>query len=100
VLEKFGLDDRSSEELFKMANQRMATCDNIEDVEFWEKVIQKIQSGNSSNPGAIEERAQKRIFHILDKIAGRKSACLAFVNRIGCSPFWANLKLGGFISLL
>jgi hypothetical protein len=27
-------------------------------------------------------------------------SCLAFVNRTGCSPFWANLKLGGFISLL
>jgi hypothetical protein len=27
-------------------------------------------------------------------------SCLAFWNRIGCSPFWANLKLGGFISLL
>jgi hypothetical protein len=28
------------------------------------------------------------------------TSCLAFRNRIGCSPFWANLKLGGFISLL
>jgi hypothetical protein len=28
------------------------------------------------------------------------TSCLAFWNRIGCSPFWANLKLRGFISLL
>jgi hypothetical protein len=28
------------------------------------------------------------------------TSCLAFCNRIGCSPFLANLKLGGFISLL
>ncbi len=29
-----------------------------------------------------------------------KTSCWAFGIRIGCSPFWANLKLGGFISLL
>jgi hypothetical protein len=28
------------------------------------------------------------------------TSCLAFWNRIGCSPFRANLKLDGFISLL
>ncbi len=29
-----------------------------------------------------------------------KTSCLALGIRIGCSPFQANLKLGGFISLL
>ncbi len=29
-----------------------------------------------------------------------KTSFLAFWNRIGCSPLWANLKRGGFISLL
>jgi hypothetical protein len=28
------------------------------------------------------------------------TSCLAFWNRIGCSPLRANLKLSGFISLL
>jgi hypothetical protein len=28
------------------------------------------------------------------------TSCLAFGIRIGCSPFQANLKLGGFISQL
>jgi len=29
-----------------------------------------------------------------------RTSCLALGIRIGCSPFRANLKLGGFISLL
>jgi hypothetical protein len=74
MLEKLGIEGLSPEDLLKMAHERMTMADTHQDLRFWEEAIQIIQSENSPDSDTIDEREQDRAFHILNKIAGRKSS--------------------------